>query len=138
MRRVGRGGTEFADRRRAAGARPQDSQRLHRGSGRQSGVHRSGAQTTGVVLLVVGGGGVAFAALAGTAVARAGLRPVARLTRATERVAKTQDLTPIPVTGTDELARLTESFNTMLAALAESGTDSRAWWPMPGTNSRRR
>ena len=72
------------------------------------------------VLLVVGGGGVAFAALAGTAVARAGLRPVARLTRATERVAKTQDLTPIPVTGTDELARLTESFNTMLAALAES------------------
>ena len=72
------------------------------------------------VLLVVGGGGVAFAALAGTAVARAGLRPVARLTSATERVAKTQDLTPIPVTGKDELARLTESFNTMLAALAES------------------
>ncbi|MFT4202154.1 MAG: two-component sensor histidine kinase, partial [Gordonia sp. (in: high G+C Gram-positive bacteria)] len=33
------------------------------------------------VLLVVGGGGVALAALAGTTVARTGLRPVARLTR---------------------------------------------------------
>ncbi|RPA10387.1 HAMP domain-containing sensor histidine kinase [Gordonia sp. OPL2] len=72
------------------------------------------------VLLVVGGGGVALAALAGTTVARAGLRPVGRLTRAAERVARTQDLTPIPVTGNDELARLTESFNTMLAGLAES------------------
>lgn len=72
------------------------------------------------VLLVVGGGGVALAALAGTTVARAGLRPVARLTRAAERVARTQDLRPIPVTGNDELARLTESFNTMLRALEES------------------
>ncbi len=72
------------------------------------------------VLFVVGCGGVALAALAGMTVARAGLRPVARLTRATERVARTQDLTPIPVTGNDELARLTESFNTMLRALAES------------------
>ncbi|WP_240194027.1 MULTISPECIES: HAMP domain-containing sensor histidine kinase [unclassified Gordonia (in: high G+C Gram-positive bacteria)] len=72
------------------------------------------------VLFVAGGVGVAFAALAGTAVARGGLRPVGRLTEAVERVAKTQDLRPIPVTGTDELARLTESFNTMLGALAES------------------
>ncbi|MEE4024288.1 HAMP domain-containing sensor histidine kinase [Gordonia sp. PKS22-38] len=72
------------------------------------------------VLLVVGGGGVALAALAGTTVARAGLRPVARLTRAAERVARTQDLTPIPVSGNDELARLTDSFNTMLRALADS------------------
>nr|EMP10847.2 histidine kinase [Gordonia sp. NB41Y] len=72
------------------------------------------------VLLVVGCGGVALAALAGTTVARAGLRPVARLTRATARVARTQDLTPIPVTGKDELAHLTESFNTMLQAVAQS------------------
>ncbi|MBM7367359.1 HAMP domain-containing sensor histidine kinase [Gordonia hydrophobica] len=72
------------------------------------------------VLFIVGGVGVAFAAIAGTAVARTGLRPVTRLTAAAERVARTQDLTPIPVTGTDELARLTESFNTMLRALAES------------------
>ncbi|GAB35520.1 sensor histidine kinase [Gordonia otitidis] len=72
------------------------------------------------VLFVVGCGGVALAAVAGTTVARAGLRPVARLTRATERVARTQDLTPMPVAGNDELARLTESFNTMLRALAQS------------------
>ncbi|WP_279107334.1 histidine kinase dimerization/phospho-acceptor domain-containing protein, partial [Gordonia paraffinivorans] len=72
------------------------------------------------VLLVVGCGGVALAALAGTTVARAGLRPVARLNRAVERVARTNDLTPIPVTGNDELANLTASFNAMLRALAES------------------
>lgn len=72
------------------------------------------------VLLVAGGIGVAFALVAGAAVARGGLRPVARLTEAAERIAKTQDLTPLPVTGTDELARLTEAMNSMLAVLAES------------------
>lgn len=72
------------------------------------------------VLLVAGGIGVAFAAVAGTLVARGGLRPVARLTDAAEHVAATNDLTPIPVAGKDELARLTEAFNAMLAALAES------------------
>ncbi|NNH70156.1 HAMP domain-containing histidine kinase [Nocardia uniformis] len=73
-----------------------------------------------LLLFVVGGCGVVLAAAAGTAVARTGLRPVARLTSATERIARTDDLTPIPVTGDDELARLTESFNTMLRALGES------------------
>ncbi|MET9211896.1 MULTISPECIES: HAMP domain-containing sensor histidine kinase [unclassified Nocardia] len=72
------------------------------------------------LLFVVGACGVVLAAAAGTAVGRTGLRPIARLTAATERVARTDDLTPIPVTGDDELARLTESFNTMLRALAES------------------
>ena len=42
----------------------------------------------GTVLLIVGGLGVAVAAMAGGAVARAGLRPVARLTEAAERVAR--------------------------------------------------
>jgi two-component system, OmpR family, sensor histidine kinase MprB len=74
----------------------------------------------GTVLLIVGGVGVAVAAMAGGAVARAGLRPVARLTQAAERVARTDDLRPIPVFGSDELARLTEAFNMMLRALAES------------------
>ena len=73
-----------------------------------------------VVLVVIGGAGILLAAAAGTAVARAGLRPVQRLTAATERVARTGDLRPIPVTGDDELARLTTSFNEMLSALAES------------------
>jgi two-component system sensor histidine kinase MprB len=72
------------------------------------------------VLLIVGGIGVAVAAVAGGMVTRAGLRPVARLTQATERVARTDDLRPIPVFGSDELARLTEAFNLMLRALAES------------------
>lgn len=72
------------------------------------------------LLFVIGGVGVAMAAVAGMAVGRTGLRPIWRLTRATERVAHTDDLTPIPVTGDDELARLTESFNQMLRGLAES------------------
>ncbi len=74
----------------------------------------------GTVLLIVGGIGVAVAAIAGGMVARAGLRPVARLTEAAERVARTDDLRPIPVYGSDELARLTQAFNMMLRALAES------------------
>ena len=74
----------------------------------------------GTVLLIVGGIGVAIAAIAGGMVARAGLRPVARLTEAAERVARTDDLRPIPVYGSDELARLTEAFNMMLRALTES------------------
>jgi two-component system, OmpR family, sensor histidine kinase MprB len=74
----------------------------------------------GTVLLIVGGVGVAIAAVAGGMVARAGLRPVRRLTEAAERVARTDDLRPIPVSGSDELARLTDNFNMMLRALAES------------------
>jgi two-component system, OmpR family, sensor histidine kinase MprB len=74
----------------------------------------------GSILLIVGGLGMAVAAIAGGTVARTGLRPVARLTEAAERVARTDDLRPIPVHGGDELARLTEAFNMMLRALAES------------------
>ena len=72
------------------------------------------------VLLMVGGIGVVVAAVAGGMVTRAGLRPVGRLTEAAERVARTDDLRPIPVFGSDELSRLTEAFNLMLRALAES------------------
>lgn len=78
-----------------------------------------------IVLVVMGGAGILLAAAAGTAVARGGLRPVQRLTAATERVALTGDLRPIPVTGDDELARLTTSFNRMLGALAESQEQQR-------------
>ena len=78
-----------------------------------------------VTLPVVGGIGVLIATLAGAAVARAGLRPVDRLTQATERIAATGDLHPIPVDGTDELARLTGSFNAMLGALAASQEQQR-------------
>jgi two-component system, OmpR family, sensor histidine kinase MprB len=74
----------------------------------------------GLVFTLVGGAGVLLAAAAGTAVAQGGLRPVLRLTEAAERVARTGDLQPISVSGDDELARLTTSFNSMLTALAES------------------
>ena len=74
----------------------------------------------GLVFTLVGGAGVLLAAAAGTAVAQGGLRPVQRLTEATERVARTGNLTPIAISGDDELARLTASFNSMLRALAES------------------
>ena len=61
------------------------------------------------------------AGAAGLAVARAGLRPVDRLTDAVEHVARTEDLTVrIPVEGDDEIARLSRSFNSMTAALATS------------------
>jgi len=78
-----------------------------------------------LVLILISAAGVVVAAVAGTAVARGGLRPVLRLTEATERVARTGDLRPIPVSGDDELARLTQSFNSMLGGLAESREQQR-------------
>ena len=73
-----------------------------------------------IILLLASLAGVALAGLAGWGVATNGLRPVRRLTAATERVARTSDLTPIEVAGRDELARLTTSFNAMLLALDAS------------------
>jgi two-component system sensor histidine kinase MprB len=69
----------------------------------------------------------AFAALGlGLVVARAGLRPLGRLTGAVETVARTQDLDvqiAIPAGhGRDEVARLTDAFNSMVAALAQART----------------
>ncbi len=80
-----------------------------------------------LILLLTSAAGVALAGLAGWGVATNGLRPVRRLTAATERVARTSDLRPIPVTGTgtDELARLTTSFNAMLTALDASQVQQR-------------
>lgn len=73
-----------------------------------------------LLLWVISAIGVASAGLSGWVVATNGLRPVRRLTDATERVARTEELTPIKVTGDDELARLTASFNHMLVALDAS------------------
>lgn len=77
------------------------------------------------VLVFTGFAGVAVAGLTGWAVATRGLQPVRRLRLATEHVAKTDELTPIPVTGSDELARLSASFNAMLQALDASQTRQR-------------
>jgi two-component system, OmpR family, sensor histidine kinase MprB len=73
-----------------------------------------------LVLVIFGAAGVVWAAIAGSAVARSGIRPVRRLTLAAEHVADTDDLAPIPVSGNDELSRLADSFNQMLRALALS------------------
>ncbi len=78
-----------------------------------------------VLLLLTTAFGVALAGLSGWAVATNGLRPVRRLTAATERVARTNELTPIEVKGSDELARLTTSFNAMLTALDVSQAQQR-------------
>jgi two-component system, OmpR family, sensor histidine kinase MprB len=72
----------------------------------------------GLLLVIACVAGIGGAALLGRAVARAGLRPVERLTGAVEDVAVTMDLgRPIPVHGDDEIARLGRSVNTMLAAI---------------------
>lgn len=84
------------------------------------GATRATLARLGLVFALVGGAGVLLAAAAGTAVAQGGLRPVQRLTEATERIARTGDLQPIAISGDDELARLTGSFNSMLGALRES------------------
>src|SRR4029434_7678114 len=65
--------------------------------------------------------GVGLAAGLGLLVSRAAIAPVARITRATERVTETGDLSErIDARGTDELSRLAGSFNAMLAALEQS------------------
>ncbi|MFS4095710.1 sensor histidine kinase [Streptomyces sp. AF1A] len=76
-----------------------------------------------LILLFVSGIGVLGAGAAGLAVARAGLRPVDKLTEAVEHVARTEDLTiriPVEEDSEDEVARLSRSFNSMTASLASS------------------
>lgn len=74
----------------------------------------------GFVFWIIGFAGVLLASMTGWAVATNSLRPVRRLTEAAERIAATEQLTPIEVSGDDELARLTVAFNSMLDALSAS------------------
>ncbi|MFD9006054.1 sensor histidine kinase [Streptomyces sp. NPDC059582] len=76
-----------------------------------------------LILLLVSGIGVIGAGAAGLAVARAGLRPVDKLTEAVEHVARTDDLgirIPVEDDSEDEIARLSRSFNSMTSSLANS------------------
>ncbi|WP_369223569.1 ATP-binding protein [Streptomyces sp. R39] len=76
-----------------------------------------------LLLLLVSGVGVLGAGAAGLAVARAGLRPVDKLTEAVEHVARTEDLSvriPVEEESDDEIARLSRSFNSMTSSLASS------------------
>lgn len=79
----------------------------------------------GLILLLTSVAGVVIAGMVGWTVAANGLRPVRRLTEAAERVARTNDLQPIEVSGRDELARLTIAFNQMLVALDASQENQR-------------
>ncbi|HEY5295745.1 MAG TPA: HAMP domain-containing sensor histidine kinase [Gaiellaceae bacterium] len=75
----------------------------------------------GLVLIVVGGAGVALAAALAAFVAAAALRPIRRLTAAAEQVTATGNLTErVEVERGDELGRLAGRFNAMLAALEKS------------------
>lgn len=76
----------------------------------------------GIVLLVISAAGVFIAIAAGMVASSAGLRPVSQLQRGVERVTRTDELRPLPVSGNDELATLTRSFNAMMAALQDSRT----------------
>jgi two-component system sensor histidine kinase MprB len=72
-----------------------------------------------LVLLGVSAAALLIAPLVGLAVAGGALRPVRRLTRAADDIARTGDLEPrIDVRGRDELASLAASFNAMLDRLA--------------------
>ncbi|QMU74334.1 cell wall metabolism sensor histidine kinase WalK [Streptacidiphilus sp. P02-A3a] len=74
-----------------------------------------------LVLVGVAAVGALGAAGIGLVVARAALKPVDRLTDAVEHIARTEELgTTIEVNGSDEIARLSESFNSMSTALASS------------------
>ncbi|MFR9796009.1 ATP-binding protein [Streptomyces sp. MS06] len=101
--------------------------RLYTGAALQIAVPLKSTQATlddlALLLLFVSGIGVLGAGAAGLAVARAGLRPVDRLTEAVEHIARTEDLTvhiPVEEDSEDEVARLSRSFNSMTAALASS------------------
>ncbi|MEV0055265.1 HAMP domain-containing sensor histidine kinase [Saccharopolyspora shandongensis] len=74
-----------------------------------------------LALIATGAVGIVLAAVAGFAVARTGLAPVAALTRTAERVARTRDPEHrIEVRGDDEIGRLATSFNTMLGELQKA------------------
>ena len=72
-------------------------------------------------LAVLGALAIAVAAAGGWFVARRMVRPIEDLQDATDRVASTGDLSaPVKVKGTDEIAGLATSFNSMIRALATS------------------
>jgi two-component system sensor histidine kinase MprB len=77
-----------------------------------------------VLLFAISIGGAVLAAALGVGIARAGLSPVRDLTAAAERIARTDDLAPLTLSGysadDDEVARLAGAFNIMLASLARS------------------
>ncbi len=79
-----------------------------------------------LILVLVGAGGIALAALFGALVARTALTPIDRFTRRTEALAGSVDLSQrLEVRGRDELSRLAQSFNATLDALERSLSSQR-------------
>jgi two-component system sensor histidine kinase MprB len=81
-----------------------------------------------LLLVLIGAGGIAFAALLGILVARTALAPIARFTRQTEAIAASPDRLDserLDVHGGDELARLAQTFNRTLDALERSVASQR-------------
>jgi two-component system sensor histidine kinase MprB len=77
-------------------------------------------------LILIAAGGILVAGGLGLAVSQTALAPIRRLTRTTETVTETGDLSErIDMRGDDELSRLAGSFNAMLAALEESARSQR-------------
>lgn len=77
-------------------------------------------------LVLLGAAGTVVAASVGWFVARQFVRPVERLTAATETIAVTQELAEsIDVGRSDEVGRLAESFNSMVAALRTAREQQR-------------
>ncbi|SDT40430.1 two-component system, OmpR family, sensor histidine kinase MprB [Friedmanniella luteola] len=77
-------------------------------------------RSVSVVLVVFGALGVGLAAVVGATVARSGLRPVRQLSVAVEHVTATDDLEPISIAASGDLALLADTFNRMLTSLASS------------------
>ncbi|MFD5248199.1 sensor histidine kinase [Amycolatopsis sp. NPDC058340] len=78
------------------------------------------------VLLAASAAGIVLACALGYLVARTSLRPLARIAATSRRIEATKDPgLRIDVRGTDELAQLSRTFNSMLAALEESITAQR-------------
>ena len=94
-------------------------------------IARSTTSTTDVLgrlatrLTIVGLVLALLAALLGWLLMRRTTKPLADLTAAAERVAATRDLTPLGLTGDDEVGRLATSFDQMLGALRSSREQQR-------------
>ena len=81
---------------------------------------RNTLRSVSLALIIFGALGVVLAAIVGATVARSSLRPVRQLSAAVEHVTATDDLQPISIAASGDLALLADTFNRMLTSLASS------------------
>jgi two-component system sensor histidine kinase MprB len=82
-------------------------------------------RSVSLALVIFGALGVVLAAVAGATVARSSLRPVRQLSAGVEHVTATEDLQPISIAASGDLALLADRFNAMLTSLASSRVRQR-------------